>query len=82
MPVIEITPDGYTLDGKWRVVPVDVRHELNSIYHHAMGQSLREQDKRGVLAFHRSVIETAPPPPAELLVDDNAAIDAAMEGKK
>ena len=69
---IQITPEGYTPDGKYRVVPVDIKSEIHSVYHHAMGQGLREQDKQGVLAFHKSVIETAPPPPAEMLVDESA----------
>jgi len=67
---IQITPEGYTPDGAYRLVPVDIEpHELQSIYQHAMGQSLRERDAREVGKFRASVIETAPPPPAELLAN-------------
>ena len=54
---IQITPEGYTPDGKYRLVPVQPTELM--------------QDCMSMSRFNFDVaVDAAPPPPAEMLVDD------------
>lgn len=68
---IKITPEGYTPDGKWRLVPVELTEEMEWA---ALSAGVQEASKeRGIInrtnATYRTAIKAAPPPPAEMLVD-------------